>query len=255
MLKTFRAKTYDAYGYAIVDAVNTLLVHEQMAQTNQQIYQHFGHRGHVEMAPTSGRRVADFLMAMIQAGPAIDSQMLVTARKLRQLMAKGGSKPFAADQRVSRYGETTGTVHGGLGFSRSSCQFAHVAGGQLRDVDMKGCYTEILAQLNVYLGRPIILDPGKRKCSLREALTLVQTCCNPDAWLLRVTGDLTKIPNVLIPSTEGARTADNYKRRSHQPVGTARLYSRRIDSGVVTSATWLMIQAPAVNPRAASTNA
>ena len=124
MLTTFRRKTDDAYGYAIVDAVNTLFVFEQMERTNQDIYRHFGHHGHVNTASTAGRRVADFLMAMIAGGPAKDSHGLAAANKLKRFMARGGSTTFAADHRTSRYGETTGTVHGGLGYSRSPCQLA-----------------------------------------------------------------------------------------------------------------------------------
>ena len=41
MLRAFREKTADAYGYAIVDAVNTLLVHERMAEMDREIYASF----------------------------------------------------------------------------------------------------------------------------------------------------------------------------------------------------------------------
>jgi hypothetical protein len=44
MLRTFRERTADAYGYAAVDAVNTLLVHEQMQARDGQIYQALGFR-------------------------------------------------------------------------------------------------------------------------------------------------------------------------------------------------------------------
>ena len=82
----------------------------------------------------------------------------------------------------------------------------------LRDVDMSGCYASILSQLNVCLGRPVIYDPGNRKRSLLAAVNLVQKNSEPDAWFLRVTGDISKIRNTLIPSTDGACTSDKYKR-------------------------------------------
>jgi len=243
MLKTYQQRTHDAYGYAIVDAVNTLLVYEEMAKYDRAIYQRFDHPGGIEMAPTLGRRVANFLVAMTQEHVAKDSQVLAVPRDLKQLLAKGGSTIFSGDQRASRYGETTGKIHGGLSYSRSPCEFAHCAPGMLRDVDMRQCYNRIASQLDVYWGRPVIFEPGSRKLKLRDAVKMVEGCCQQDAWFLRVTGDIQKIANTLIPSTDGARTSENYKKRQSEAVAGARLYSRRIDSGVVTSATWLMIQA------------
>ncbi len=243
MFKTFRERPHDAYGYAIVDAVNTLLVYEQMAEYDRGIYQHFGHPGPAEMAPTLGRRVANFLVAMTRESVAKDSQVLATARDLKQLMAKGGGRTFTSDARASRYGATTGTVHGGLNYSRSPYQFAHIAVGMLRDIDMSQCYPAILSERNVYWGRPVVFEPGSRKLTLREAVKLIQERCEQDAWFLRVTGAIKSFPNTLIPSTEGARTSENFKKRIPQAVAGARLYSQRIESGVVTWPTWLMIQA------------
>src|SRR5262249_28076649 len=41
MLRTFQEKTADAYGYAIVDVVNGLLVSEEMKKENLRIYEAF----------------------------------------------------------------------------------------------------------------------------------------------------------------------------------------------------------------------
>ena len=118
----------------------------------------------------------------------------------------------------------------------------------LRDVDMSGCYNNILNTMNVYLGRPVVLEPGSDKMQLQEAVALMAKHANQDAWYIRVTGDLTEIANVLIPSTLGATTSNNYRRhrqRRHSSADAtgAKLFSRRIESGIVTWPTWLIIQA------------
>lgn len=45
MLNTFRERPADSYGYAITDAVNTLLIHEQMVEKDRQVYAGFGFGG------------------------------------------------------------------------------------------------------------------------------------------------------------------------------------------------------------------
>jgi hypothetical protein len=87
-----------------------------------------------------------------------------------------------------------------------------------------------------------------------------------DGWLIRVSGDITGFLNALIPSTDNALTTANYRRKlrkgkrrrarqeafhlealrdpgSVRGTGGSRLYTGRVESGVVTWATWLMIQA------------
>jgi hypothetical protein len=110
---------------------------------------------------------------------------------------------------------------------------------------MSGCYNEILAGIDVYWGRPVVFEPGNRAITLLEAADRLAGCCDPDAWYVRVTGDIRAGYNTLIPSTAGAITAANYRRK--KPPGPdlegARLFSGRIESGVVTHATWQMIRA------------
>jgi len=40
MLRTFLMRTADAYGYAMVDAINTLCVFEQMEERDRQLSEH-----------------------------------------------------------------------------------------------------------------------------------------------------------------------------------------------------------------------
>ena len=114
----------------------------------------------------------------------------------------------------------------------------------LRDVDMSGCYARIIEGINVYWGRPVVHEPGGRPIGLAEAVTLLGRHCDDDAWYVRVTGDIRAGFNTLIPSTLGAITSANY--RARKPRGPelkgAELFSGRIESGVVTHATWQMIQ-------------
>ena len=242
MRKTFRRRPGPAYGYAMVDAVTTLLVHEAMEQIDREIYETFGISRGSKMAGTVGKRVANFLLAATQHGAAKGSVELAATANLKQLMAGGSSEIFRSP-RGSRYGETTGKIHGGLTLSRSPQQFAHRATGMFRDVDMSQCYSAVLSKMNVYWGRPIVFEPGSTKLTVREALKLVQKHCEKDAWLLRVTGPIKKFPNTLIPTTVGARTSVNFKRRRQEPVAAARLYSQQVDSGILTWATWQLIQA------------
>src|SRR5262249_48646970 len=146
-----------------------------------------------------------------EAAVAGSSRELSTRRSRAQLARRGGVGLLRAAPEASRYGEQTGTTHGGLLLSRSPTVFWHEAPGRLRDVDMKGCYNRIIARLGLYWGRPVILEPGARGTSLREAVDLCTRHAEPDAWLVRVSGPIAGYLNTLIPSTEGALTSLNYR--------------------------------------------
>jgi hypothetical protein len=180
-------------------------------------------------------------------------------------MGNGSQELFEREPRASRYGKQTGETHGGLLYSRTPTQFWHEAPGMLRDVDMSGCYNNVIASMNVYWGRPTILEPGARTTSLAEAVAFAERHAGPDAWLIRATGEITAAPNALIPSTEGALTSRNYHIRERRAVrraavrgfgfdrfrdasspkgtGKSKLNSAVVESGIVTRATWLAIQA------------
>jgi hypothetical protein len=247
MRAAFQKKTRDAYGYAIVDAVNVLLVAEEMEKEHRKIYGAFAcpEEDVPAMRPTLGSRVAQFLGTMTALTAAAGSAELAGAARLQRLTRAGGPAVFSDDPRISRYGEQTGKVHGGLLLNRSPTQFWHEAPGMLRDVDMSGCYNTLLARLHIYWGRPLVYEPGRKKWSLREAVEYLTRHAAPDAWYIRATGDLRTAPNALIPSSRNAVTSDNYRKRSRRstPPGPSVLFSRRVESGVVTHATWLMIQA------------
>jgi hypothetical protein len=243
MRRTFRTKTGRAYGYAAADAVNALLVYERMNELDREVQASLSTTGRepAPMRPTAGGRVAASIVAMTHEAAA-GSQELRGESSLRALMRRGVE---AFDE--SRFGRQTGSVHGGLNFSRSPTRLWHEAKGMIRDVDMSGCYNTIIAGLDVYWGRPIVHEPGSRALTLRQAVELVRRHAAPGGWYIRVTGDIAEGHNVLIPSTIGATTSANYRRRRRrrpdaEPAG-ARLYSARIESGVVTDATWLVISA------------
>jgi hypothetical protein len=267
MLRTFRARTADAYGYAMADALTTLLVFEQMQKRERDIYKAFDFPEDdiPPLRATPGSRVSTFLVrATRQAAGACES--LDSGRSLEDLMRAGGMQLFKNHPGVSRYGDQTGKVHGGLLYSRSPTRFWHEAPGMLRDVDMSGCYPAIAAGMSVYWGRPLIFEPGRTPHSLKEAVAFVTRHADPDGWLIRVSGDIAGYLNALIPSTDNALTTANYRRKlrkgkrrqarreafhlealrdpgSVKGTGGSRLYARRVESGVVTWATWLMIQA------------
>jgi hypothetical protein len=267
MSLVFRDRPADAYGYAAVDAVNTLLVAEQMHVRDREMYASFGIPEHLvpPMRPTLGSRVSTFLMRAAEAGVAAGSRRLASRTKLAELAARGGVALFDREPAASRFGRQTGGTHGGLLFSRSPTRLAHHAPGMLRDVDMQGCYNRVTSDISVYLGRPVILEPGDAVMTLAEAVEYVGRVAPPDAWVVRVSGSLgDDALNVLVPSTEGAVTAANYRERK-QPgarrAGTQRvfrqealrdpqppeargskLYTGVVESGVVTRATWEVIR-------------
>lgn len=251
MLTTFREKTKDAYGYAIVDAVNTLLIHEQMEARHREIFTAFHCPDSLipPMRGTCGRRTADFLVAITRSFVGDSSRNLATQTAVATLMQKGSVKAF--ENAESHYGAQTGNTHGGLLFSRSPTRLWHEAPGQLRDVDMAGCYNRIIGRMSVYWGRPVVLEPGQNALTLANAVQFVTAHTAQDGWFIRVTGDISTTYNTLIPSTLNAVTSENYQRRgratpralprSETKTGS-KLFSRRIESGIVTASTWAMVQ-------------
>ena len=255
MEETFRRKTADAYGYAAVDVVNTLLIHEQMETRDRQIYRSFDtpEEQIPELRSTLGRRVSDFLVQMTFQSVARESQCLSTERALRDVMMQGTADNFR-NPRTSRYGSQTGGTHGGLLYSRSPTRFWHAAPGQFRDVDMSGCYNRILAGYTAYWGRPVVFEPGSRGVPLRDAVSFLRDNSAAGGWYVRVTGDMRGFQNTLVPSTRNAITPEQYRQYeaqlSEQDTDQidlkdygAKLYSARIESGIISEATWSVIQA------------
>jgi hypothetical protein len=218
------------------------------------------------MLPTLGTRANSFLVRTAFRGAAAGSFHLKSRRGLHALMAKGGIGLFSRDKGVSKFGVQTGKVHGGLLFSRSPTRFWHMKNNMLRDVDMAGCYQRVIERIRIFWGRPLIFEPGDATLPLAEAVALARQHADDDGWMVRVSGGVHAIPNALIPSSPDALTSWNYGGK--QPAGKrrhvrrrafhlearrdpgsvkgthgARLYARRIESGVVTAATWTMIQA------------
>jgi hypothetical protein len=253
MLEMFRERPHDAFGYAYRDVALTLLVYEQMERQDRAIYTSLGIPKEIAppMRPTVGGRVSSFLVAATQQFAA-DSEILGKLRNLKSLMKAGGVQRFAAGADCSHFGEQTGAVHGGLLFNRTPTKLWHEA--PLRDVDMRAAYSQTLQGKNAYWGRPVLLEPGARRITLRHAVNFVRQHADDDAWFIRVTGDITTIPNVLIPSTTDALTGENYRRRRRRrksvvsqqrapgPRFRGKLFSRRVESGVVTADTWAVIQ-------------
>jgi hypothetical protein len=212
MLKTFRSRTSDAYGYSMVDAVNTLLVQEQMEKRDRDLYQAFGFSAEdtPPLRPTLGSRISTFLTKDLQRQTA-GSSKLPSVRGLHALMRKGGMDLFAERPGASKYGEQTGRVHGGLLVNRSPTRFWHQSEGMLRDVDMGACYSTNLMQLNAYWGRPVILEPVENSWTLAQAIDFVTKHADRDGWMIRATGNIQSVPNVLIPSGDNAVTSANYR--------------------------------------------
>jgi hypothetical protein len=207
--------------------------------------------------------VSHLLVTAIAAKIAEDGGPGLSRRDVEALARPAGLALFTDDPRASRFGAETGGVHGGLLYSRSPTRLWHEAPGQLRDVDLRSCYSEISSRLDLYVGRPLILEPGGSTLTLAAAVELARRLADDDGWVIRGGGPITTIANVLVSSTEGAQAAAVTRntrrtttirqklracRRSQsspagrQPTG-ARIYTGVVESGVVTAATWAVIQA------------
>jgi hypothetical protein len=256
MRDTFLRRPHEAFGYALRDAVLTLLLREEMLNRDRAMYAAFGISSDLvgPMKPTLGSRVADFAFAATLQSVS-DSKLLQNPRNLKRLMRGGAIQRFGASAEGSHFGEQTGAFHGGLRFSRTPTVFWHEARGLLRDIDLRSCYPTIAGLINVYWGRPVLLEPGNRRVSLADGVDFARRHADDDAWFIRASGKLSGIDNALVPSTVDALTSDNFRRRARSTSRTqgstsggeaprfqGKLFSRQIESGVITAATWTMIQ-------------
>ena len=150
---TFQERPEDAYGYATVDVVNTLLVDEQMRARHHATYQMFGfpEESIPPMRPTSGARVSNFLVQATHT-TTTGSDRLASITAVRQLMRESGPDLFDRHPDASQFGPQTAQLHGGLIYSRTPTRNWHEMPGQLRDVDMAGCYPNIISNISVYWG-------------------------------------------------------------------------------------------------------
>ena len=186
----------------------------------------------------------------------------VISQKRVKTLLQSGSGEFIAGG--SRFDQQTGGTHGGLVFSRTPTRFFHESTGQFADVDLSGCYAAIIGNINLYVGQPVLYEPGSRKMLLNEAVKFVmENAAGTDAWIIKVTGNIESLPNALIPSTLEALTHDNYTSRKARKNAKSRqqafkaeplnkfrvednnaaLFTDRIEAGIVAWPTWLMIQA------------
>ena len=129
---------------------------------------------------------------------------------------------------------------------------------------MSGCYAAIIGGVSLCVGQPVVHEPGSGKMRLKDAVAFLrENAAGADAWVVKVTGDVTHAPNALIPSTSAALTHGNYGSRAarhraksrkmgfafdwlyqaRKETGNSTLFTNRIEAGVVAWPTWLMIQA------------
>jgi len=252
MQKTFKKRPHDAFGYGLRDAVLTLLVHEKMGELDRYTYKALGIPDNFvpPMAGTIGGRVSAMTFAAIR-NFAASSHELSNERQLKELMRDGGRGRFRRTHEGSRFGEQTGATHGGLLFSRTPTRLWQEAPGMFRDVDLCSCYSAILGQLNLYVGRPVVWEPGdsQRTWTLADVVEFLKEQAADDAWMIWASGHLTSMPNTLVRSTIDGVTTESYRRRSkNRPIDeksakfTSRLFSDEVQFGVFTSATWELIE-------------
>src|SRR5262249_14264499 len=192
MFETFQAKPADAYGYAMADPINTLLIYEQMIARDREIYESFGFRGAdvPPLRPFLGGRVNTFFLATTRTTVATGSTQLASQQSLRTLMRKGGVALFEDNPEASKFGRQTGQVHGGLLFNRAPTKLWHEAVGNVADVDMSNCYVANASQISVYWGRPVVLEPGGLRTTVAQAVAKVRESAPNDGWMLFASGPI-----------------------------------------------------------------
>ncbi len=267
-----RRRTADAYRYAAQDAVITLLVVERMKQQHVDLYGDFGIPPDEvpTMHGTPGLRVANLILQLTRHTAAAGSKVLGATgsgpaglKRLKEL-ARQGSAAALSNGNVSRYGKQTGDTQGGLQFSRTPYTFFHAERGQFRDLDLKSCYPTIIGQMDVYFGRPVVLEPGHTSWTLKQAVKYLQRHADSEyAWFVKASGSIKGFANTLIPSTADGFTNDNHRNRFARAASASTLarkdaahiqehvddrkytalFTDEVNAGVVVSATWLMIQA------------
>jgi hypothetical protein len=278
MIQTFRRSPAKCYGYAILDVILTLLIEERMQVEDRQMYSALGFDEDKipPLRPTLGSRVAETIIKAVAKDAAAGSEALsnegtklkdgtmgaVSMTKLRNLLANGSGE-FIAKERLSRFGKQTGETHGGLLFTRSPTRFFHEGIGQFCDIDLTSCYASIIGGMSMFVGRPLVFEPGPGKMRVKDAILFVQQhAAGTDSWIIKATGPITGMPNVLVPSTNGVLTHANYQSRaakkrakakkrgfvfdwlceSKKTTGNATLYTDVVEAGFITWPTWLMIQ-------------
>lgn len=235
------------------------------------------------LKPTLGSRVADITVRYFAHSHADEQEPSgtdepvtpFTLGKFKRLLAKGSAGYFE-QSRTSEFGAQTAQTHGGLNYSRSPTVLFHEAPGHFRDIDLSGCYANVMASMRLYAGRPVVFEPGvwdDGKQSPPEQMTLAEAvafarehAAGDDAWFVKASGPITAFPNALVPSTKDALTNENYKRRAarrradpparprsglafdrpgdgKKGAGNTAIYTDVIEAGIVAHPTWLLIQA------------
>lgn len=175
MKQVFQTMPKKAYRYAIHDAILTLLLSEQMEQLHRKVCKGLGMSANAPRChATPGRRVADLILHDVGRGvvqPAATGTSNPAAatpsrREIKGLFHGGSAEAIGG----SRFGPQTGQTHGGLLLNRSPTRLFHEAPGQFRDLDLASCYPSVLREMNVYVGRPVVWEPGNDTLPLADVV-------------------------------------------------------------------------------------
>jgi hypothetical protein len=260
MRREFNEHPSEVYQYAVQDAVLTLCLFERLEQQVRSIYSKLGiSRLPGRLSVTSGRLAAELLKAYLNQKLSGETNNKVK-ELIKRLIEQGGARSIAEQ---SRFGVQTSTTQGGLCYSRSPTKFVHRKRGMLLDADLSHCYPGIIKHTHLYLGKPVVWEPGNTMVSLAKSVKVLEEhAAGDDAWFVRVSGKLPHGANALIRSVENAITCENYKRRTRrgracllpaqqdteaaQRAKTAKtkscLLTHEVNFGMITAATWAIIQ-------------
>ena len=75
-------------------------------------------------------------------------------------------------------------------------------------MDLSGCYAAVIGGMDLYVGRPVVHEPGGGTMRLKDAVAFVtEHAAGRDAWVIKVSGPITAAPNVLDPLDRGGADA------------------------------------------------
>lgn len=117
-----------------------------------------------------------------------------------------------------------------------------------RDADLEGAYANVAAKMNLYVGQPVAVFPGKKHLRLADAAESMSKIAGWDGWYMLVSGSIPSGCNTLIPLYVNAVTAGNYRRRAAKidaedgKNSRTTLSTHEVKSGVVAAATWCLIK-------------
>ena len=188
------AASYNAQDIFLSDLVSTT-----QQQLLDKLRDDFG-LNHREIADTTGSTVSKFILDLLYSNFNISESDKDNSKLIKDLLSLTKIKNLQ-EIPLNDFGIQPFLTVGGLLFSRTAKY--PVIRGKLADCDLSSCYATFMAQMNIYLGEPVIrtFKYKKYKPSVRDVIDFINSQnINRDAWFIRVSGKLQSAYNTLVMS-------------------------------------------------------